>query len=151
MTTTLIVSRVLESAEVIEPMSIKIPLLALGGSVSTPDEGIEAPVVVVKSSEDLHENYSDAVEGKIVIINHDYVSYGVSVSHRYDAPVMAAKHGAVAVLVKSVADFSMDSPHTGQTSYDDDVTKIPAAAITIEHANMFQRRQVIYMKILKVS
>lgn len=126
----------------IEPISINIPLLALGGSVSTPEEGIEAQVIVVGSSEDLHENYGDAVDGKIVIVNYDYVSYGVSVNHRYDSPVMAAKHGAVAVLVRSVADFSMDLPHTGQTSYDDDVTKIPAAAITIEHANMFQRRQV---------
>jgi len=33
---------------------------------------------------------------------------------------------------RSVAPFSIDSPHTGAMSYNDNVKKIPAACITIE-------------------
>jgi len=35
----------------------------------------------------------------------------------------------------------MNTLHTGQTSYNGNVTKIPAASITVEHARMFQRYQ----------
>ncbi len=37
-----------ESAEVVSPVQRKIAMLGLGGSVATPKEGIEAPVLVVE-------------------------------------------------------------------------------------------------------
>ncbi len=37
--------------------------------------------------------------------------------------------------------FSIDSPHTGLLSYDEKYPKIPAAAISVEDAEMFQRMQ----------
>jgi len=43
------------------------------------------------------------------------------------------------VLVRSVTPFSIESPHTGAMSYTTGVTKIPAAAISVEDANMFLR------------
>ncbi|KAJ8932974.1 hypothetical protein NQ314_014305 [Rhamnusium bicolor] len=130
-----------ESAKMLLPRETNLAVLALGGSVGTPDEGIEADVVVVRSLEDLHQNYSNAVAGKIVVFNYEYIRYGVSVSYRRQGPIEAAKHGAVAALIRSVTDFSMNLVHTGQTSYEEGVTKIPAVAITVEDANMFQRYQ----------
>ena len=53
--------------------------------------------------------------------------------------IEASKHGAVASLVRSVGTFSMNTPHTGNSSYEDGVKKIPHAAITIEDAAMIGR------------
>jgi carboxypeptidase Q len=49
--------------------------------------------------------------------------------------------GAVASLTRSVAPFSINSPHTGGQNYGGGVIQIPAACITIEDAEMFQRMQ----------
>ena len=48
----------------------------------------------------------------------------------------AAKFGAVAMLLRSVASFSINSPHTGSMRYDSTVAKIPAApiAVSVPHA-----------------
>jgi carboxypeptidase Q len=43
------------------------------------------------------------------------------------------------MLLRSVAPFSIDSPHTGGTHYDPAYPAIPAAAISIEDAEMLQR------------
>ena len=53
----------------------------------------------------------------------------------------AAKYGAVAMLVRSVASFSISSVHTGYMEYDTNYPIIPCAAITVEDAEMFQRMQ----------
>ncbi|CAG9859311.1 unnamed protein product [Phyllotreta striolata] len=127
-----------ESGEMIQPRPANIPVLTLGGSISTPTEGIEADVVVYRSFDELDANPSSA-EGKIVVFNNDFVSYGVSVVYRTEGPTRAAKCGALAVLVRSVTSFSLNTLHTGQTDYTDGVKKIPAACITVEHAHMMQR------------
>lgn len=56
----------------------------------------------------------------------------------YAAP-RAAAYGAVATLVRSVTPFSLNTPHTGWQDYNDSVTKIPTACITIEDAHMLRR------------
>lgn len=50
---------------------------------------------------------------------------------------MAQDNGAIGVLIRSLASFSIDSPHTGATSYEG--LTIPAAAISVEDADMFER------------
>ena len=116
------------------PMSKSLSMLGLGGSVGTSAEGITAQVLVVQDYADLDAK-KDLVPGKIVLYNNAWdTSYGNSVKYRSRGGVAAAKYGAVAALVRSVTPFSLQTPHTGGTNYDESVPKIPMAAVTVEDA-----------------
>jgi Zn-dependent M28 family amino/carboxypeptidase len=65
--------------------------------------------------------------------------YGKYVEMRSHGPSAAARAGAVAMLIRSLATASFRSPHTGMTGYDDGVPKIPAAAISTEDADLLHR------------
>lgn len=129
-----------ESATLLAPYKKDLPMLGLGGSIGTPDGGIEAEVLVVENFEDLKKN-ADQAEGKIVVYNVPFTSYGETVRYRYQGAIEAAKVGAVASLIRSVGPYSMQTPHTGNSAYDEDVKKIPQAAITLEHAALLHRLQ----------
>lgn len=73
------------------------------------------------------------------MFNEPYISYEETVKYRGYAAVTASKMGAVAALVRSVTPFSINSPHTGMMHYEEGVDKIPAAAISIETAEMLAR------------
>lgn len=125
-----------ESAELIQPRSAKLHLLGLGRSLPTPPQGIRAEVAVVDS---LAEVANSDLKGKIVLINEPFTSYGETVKIRSRGAIEAARKGAVACLIRSVAPFSMQSPHTGMMRYSPDVPKIPAAALSTEDASMLAR------------
>jgi carboxypeptidase Q len=129
-----------ESAELIAPRPANLPMLGLGGSIATPREGITAEVLVVGSFDELTRRAADA-RGKIVLFNVPFTSYGATVQYRVNGAIAAARAGAVASLISSVASFSMRTPHTGTMSYNDSVPRIPHAAITVEDAQMLQRMQ----------
>jgi len=63
------------------------------------------------------------------------------VKYRGSGATEAAKVDGVAVLIRSVTPFSIDSPHTGMLDYDDKVTHIPSACISIEDAQLLHRLQ----------
>jgi carboxypeptidase Q len=127
-----------ESATLDAPIQKELPMASLGGSVGTPEEGITAEIMLVKSFEDLEERGSEA-KGKIVLFNVPFTTYGQTVQYRVNGASAAAKHGAVASALASVASYSMQTPHTGTMSYEDGVKKIPHAAITVEDANLIER------------
>lgn len=128
-----------ESVEMIEPPHHVLPMLGLGGSVATPAGGIEAEVIVVANSDELARRTAE-VKGKIVLFNVPYTNYGETVAYRSGGARMAAQHGAVASLVRSVGPMGLRTPHTGGMNYGDEpVTKIPTAAITAEDSNRIQR------------
>lgn len=129
-----------ESATLLAPYRKDLPMLGLGGSVGTPEGGIEAEVLVVENFEELRQN-ADRAQGKIVVYNAPFTSYGETVQYRYRGAIEAAKAGAVASLIRSVAPYSMQTPHTGNSSYQEGVKKIPHAAITLEHAALLHRLQ----------
>jgi carboxypeptidase Q len=129
-----------ESAELVEPRRAALPMLGLGGSIATPPGGITAEVLVVSSFADLAARASEA-RGKIVLFNAPFTNYGASVQYRVQGAIHAARAGAVASLISSVASYSMRTPHTGTMSYDTAVPRIPHAAITVEDANMLARMQ----------
>jgi carboxypeptidase Q len=129
-----------ESAELVEPRVADLPMLGLGGSIGTPAEGITAQVLVVSSFEDLQAKAAEA-RGKIVLFDVPFTSYGETVVYRSTGAIAAGRAGAVASLVRSVASYSMRTPHTGGMRYDSAVTRIPHAAITVEDAMMLHRMQ----------
>lgn len=136
-----------ESATLVSPRAVPLHMLGLGMSVGTPAAGITAQVLVVDSFEELTRRASEA-KGKIVLFDHPFpadaepmAGYRQAVMYRAVAPVAAAKVGAVATLIRSVASSSIQSPHTGATRYDSTVAKIPAAALSIEDAEMLHRMQ----------
>ncbi len=117
-----------ESLSMLAPVERELQILGLGMSVGGE---VEADLVVVSSWEELEQ--AD-VSGKIVLYDVPFTTYGETVQYRGGGPVAAAKKGAVAVLMRSVTPVSLYTPHTGATRYDDEVPRIPAAAVTVEDA-----------------
>ncbi len=129
-----------ESLEMILPWPRELPMLGLGFSVATPPGGIRAEVLVVGSFEELERRAAEA-RGRIVLFNVPFTTYGQTVQYRSRGAVAAARAGAVASLIRSVTPYSQQTPHTGNSRYEDGVPRIPHAAITVEDADMLQRMQ----------
>ena len=134
-----------ESATLIEPRRTALHMLGLGGSVGTPVAGITAPVLVVRSLDELTKRAAEA-RGKLVLFDvpwdtavPPFQEYGTVVPYRYVSTAAAARVGAVGVLLRSVASFSIQSPHTGGTGYDSTLKRLPIAALSVEDAAMLHR------------
>jgi carboxypeptidase Q len=139
-----------ESATLLAPHRAPLHMLGLGRSVGTPAGGITAPVLVVSDFADLHAHAAQA-KGRIVLFDYHFDpnkapfdAYGEAVIYRYSAADSAAAYGAVAALIRSVTPHSLSTPHTGSMGYGDTTAHahhIPAAAITLEDADMLHRIQ----------
>jgi carboxypeptidase Q len=129
-----------ESAELVSPRRAPLPMLGLGGSIGTPARGITAEVLVVASFEELTARAAQA-KGRIVLFDPEWQGYGETGRYRRSGAIAAARAGAVALLIRSVGPYGIRTPHTGSMGYDSTVTRIPAAAITIEDAMMLHRMQ----------
>ena len=129
-----------ESAEVIRPASLPLVMLGLGGSIGTDAGGIEAETLVVRNFDEL-EAAGEGARGKIVVYNVVFASYGQTVAYRASGASRAARLGASAVLLRSVGLPGLRTAHTGALSYTARDPKIPAAAISLEDAEMLQRYQ----------
>ena len=127
-----------ESITLLKPFKKDLTMLGLGGSIATPRAGIVAEVMVVDDFKEL-EDRSKKAKGKIVLFNAPFVTYGQTVSYRYSGAGAAAKHGAVASLIRSIGPWSMNTPHTGVMKYEKNIKKIPHAALTMEDAMMLGR------------
>src|SRR5216110_3838891 len=125
----------------------KIVLCALGPSVPTPANGIEANVIAVPNFDALKSLPREKVAGKIVLFSYPFdkqmaaegrgnEAYGEAVVYRSDGPSAAARQGAVACLIRSVGGADYRLPHTGLTDYAADAPKIPGGAVTSEDADL---------------
>ncbi len=127
-----------ESLELVAPRRQLLPMLGLGGSIATPQEGITAEVMVVASFEELAQRATEA-KGRIVLYDAEWRDYGYNGAFRRQGAIAAAKAGAVASLARSAGPYGMRTPHTGNMSYDSTVKKIPHASVTAEDAMMIRR------------
>jgi carboxypeptidase Q len=138
--------RGLEAAELIAPVARPLHVLGLGGTVATPKGGVTARVVVVHDWAELEAKH-EAVKGAIVLYDvampkwteDNGSGYGETVEYRGKGASRAAKHGAVAVLMRSVTAHSLNTLHTGAMTYEDGVAKVPALAITVEDSTLVAR------------
>ncbi|MBR9914258.1 MAG: M20/M25/M40 family metallo-hydrolase [Algicola sp.] len=123
-----------------------VNICALGGSIATPNGGVKAEVIEVKSIDELATLGQRNIEGKIVFFNRpmqaDLIStfeaYGGCVDQRYSGAREAGKYGAVGVIVRSMNLRLDDFPHTGSMSYGDlpNNQRIPSAAISTNDAEL---------------
>src|SRR5882724_6894902 len=127
-----------ESAVIVDPAKHTMVMLGLGDSVGTGGDAIQAEVLVVHTFDELDAKAAQA-KGRIVLFNVPFTNYGETVRFRSGGPSRAARHGAIAILVRAVGPPGLRTPHTGALQYASDVKKIPAAAISAEDADRLQR------------
>ena len=131
---------------VLAPFPQSMPTLALGGSVGTGSEGIEADGVMVKDLDALAALPPGAVKDKIVFFSNrmertrDGSGYGKAVSVRAGGPSAAAALGAAAIVIRSIGTSDSRFPHTGATRYTNSAPRIPALAISNPDADALVRQ-----------
>jgi hypothetical protein len=127
------------------PVAQPLVAAALGGSIGTPEEGVEAQVIEVASLEALRALSAPAVNGKIVFINQrmerarDGAGYGATVRNRAEGASAAAHLGAAALVIRSVGTSDERFAHTGTMIYRIDAPRIPAFAISNPDADVLAR------------
>lgn len=127
--------------------TLPVNVCALGGSVGTGAGGIMARVIEVKSLDELSQLGSHRIKGNIVFFNRAmdvttpsaFTAYIDAVDQRVAGASEAARHGAVGVVVRSMAFNTEDYPHTGAMRYADDAPRIPAVAISTKHADLLSQ------------
>ena len=124
----------------------ELDALALGNSVGTGPKGLSAPAIMISSFEEL-EQRKDQVKGKIVFYTYKFnpryvrtgTAYAEAGKYRSQGPSLAAKYGAVGVVVRSMSHSTDNDPHTGALSYNDSFPKIPAVAIGLRDADLMEK------------
>ncbi len=134
-----------ERAEVTAPFPQKLAITALGNSASTGPKGLEAEIVYFPTLADLRAAPDGSLAGKIAFVSHrmtatqDGSSYGAFGPARFGGPNIAAKKGAVGIVIRSVGTDYHRNPHTGATNFDAGVTPIPAGALSVPDAEQLER------------
>ena len=134
-----------ESAAIVSPAPQRLHITALGNSISTPKDGIQAQVIEFQTLAELENAPENAAKGKIVFINYrmnrdrDGNGYGPAVQARSRGAVVAAQKGAVGYVMRSVSTAYHRFAHTGGSHYKDGVTKIVASAISNADADQLHR------------
>lgn len=144
-------------ASIVAPYPHDIVALALGGSVGTNGEALEAEVVRFASLAELKAANANSLDGKIAYVGYrmerhiDGHGYGKAVGARVSGASIAASKGAVAFIMRSVGTDSTRIAHTGLMRYDDAQPKIPAVAISNPDAdlldNMVERNKPVRFRL----
>ncbi|MDE3126332.1 MAG: M20/M25/M40 family metallo-hydrolase [Bacteroidota bacterium] len=119
-----------------------LSVTALGNSLGTKPGGITAPVLAVRDFADLEAHHAEA-KGKIVFFNYPFnptyiipgKAYGESGAYRRNGAAIAAKYGAVGIVIRSLSGATDNYAHTGTMNYQDSLPKIPAAALGLQDAD----------------
>ncbi|WP_372793182.1 M20/M25/M40 family metallo-hydrolase [Lutibacter sp.] len=134
-----------EAYFIVNNTKFNVPICALGGSISTLENGITGEVIEVKSLKEAEE-LGEKLRGKIVFFNRPFddtlirtfQAYGGCVDQRYSGAMVTGKFGALGAIVRSMTNSIDDYPHTGVMSYGDllEEEKVPTAAISTKAANL---------------
>ena len=124
----------------------KLQALSLGNSIGTGKQGLQAPIIEVRDTLELQQFGIENIKGKIVFFNHawnqkiknPFEEYGNSVYYRWAGASVAAKYGAVGVIIRSAGSGIDSFAHTGSMRYDTNFKKIPIVAISYLEAIYLQ-------------
>ena len=134
-----------EGAEILAPYPQPLAVTALGGSVSTKEDGLSAEVELFETLEDLKRAPAGSLSDRIAYVGHamqrtqDGSSYGYFNEARTAGPSIAGGKGAVGYLIRSVGTDSHRFPHTGSLRYQQGVPRIPALALSNPDADQLER------------
>lgn len=135
--------RVSESASVTAPVTQRLAVTALGGSIGT--QGLlQAELVLLPDLRALQDAAPDQLRGKIVLLTKRMVrradgsGYAEVLPLRSNAASIAAGKGAAALLIRSIGTDSNRLPHTGSVIYGE-TARIPAAAVSGPDADLLER------------
>jgi len=134
-----------ETGHVVSPAPQSLVLTALGGSVATPPEGIEAEIALFRTYAELLAASPGSLAGKIAVVTQRQVrsadggGYGAANPIRRAGPTEAARRGAVAYMHRSLGTDSHRLAHTGALNYVDGAPRIPAAALANPDADQLER------------
>ncbi|WP_341219575.1 M20/M25/M40 family metallo-hydrolase [uncultured Pseudoalteromonas sp.] len=134
-----------ESGKILTPSEQPLHLTALGNSISTPKEGISAPIELFETLDELKAAPANSLKGKIAYINYrmnrdiDGNGYGPAVKARATGAIEASKKGAVAYMMRSVSTGHHRFAHTGGSYYKEGVKKIPNVTIANPDADQIAR------------
>ena len=130
-----------ESASIVGLAPQKLAIIGLGGTVPTPAGGLEGEVALFKTYQALLDAPIGSLKGKIAVVTQPTLmgGYGKTTIIRHAGPSEAARRGAIAFMLRSLADNSTRLPHTGTLTYTNDAPKIPAAALSVPDAEQLDR------------
>ncbi|HEY1136431.1 MAG TPA: M28 family peptidase [Xanthomonadaceae bacterium] len=131
-----------ESAAVVGDHAQPLTLTALGGSSAGT---VEAEVVRFADLAALEAAPAGSLAGKIAFVDYrmerarDGSGYGPGSRVRSRGPSAAIRAGAAAFVMRSAGTDSHRNPHTGITRFDDGLTPIPSAALSVPDAEQLSR------------
>jgi Zn-dependent M28 family amino/carboxypeptidase len=130
--------------ELVSPWPQHLVAAALGGSVATPESGIEAEVVPVTNLDDLAVGDTTRFAGRNVFFTgrmergQDASNYSRAVVVRGRGAAEAGRRGAVAIVIRSVGTDKNRLPHTGGMRSEPNDVKIPALALSNPDADLLE-------------
>jgi carboxypeptidase Q len=135
-----------ESGAIVGDHPQRLVVAALGHSIGTPAEGIEAEIVRFATLDDLVAAPAGSLTGKIayvdagqLIANQDGSGYGPLSRLRGAGPGEASKKGALAFIMRSAGSDEHRMPHTGTTRYIDGKVPIPGFSLSAPDADQLSR------------
>ncbi len=132
------------SVEILDPYPQPLVATALGGTLGTPELGVEAEVVHFGSLAELKQASSDQIEGKIVFLDQemerhrDGRGYGVVNGNRTCGHHHAHAKGAVGLVNRPSGTSSARVPHTGSMNSSSLPGKIPSFSLTNADADILR-------------
>jgi hypothetical protein len=142
-----------EHAEVIGKHAQPLTITALGGS---PGGTVEAEVVRFADLAALQAAPEGSLKGKIAFVDYQMTAYrdgrdyGNGGAVRSKGPSEAIRKGAIGFVMRSAGTDSHRVPHTGITRFDDGLTPVPAAALSVPDANQLARLVALGSTTLKL-
>jgi Zn-dependent M28 family amino/carboxypeptidase len=131
-----------ETAAVLGSYAQPLTVTALGGS---PAGTVEGEVVRFADLAALEAAPEGSLAGKIAFVDYqmkaarDGSDYSNGGAIRSKGPSAAIRKGAAGYLMRSAGTDSHRLPHTGITRFDDGLTPVPSAALSVPDANQLAR------------